>query len=105
MPQTTALLVGEAVAKTASEIDPPRRFTQAIALDARTQTDPPIALHWQPHGRLDVSIEVAVEGGGKPVIVGKTNLPDGFQAIASLEEGERILGQAKIEVRSGQFTA
>jgi hypothetical protein len=58
-----------------------------------------------PSPTIDVAIEVAVQGGGKPFIVGKTNLPDGFEAIAAMNEGTQVLGQAKIEVHSGQFTA
>lgn len=58
-----------------------------------------------PSTPLIVAIQVAVQGGGKPFIIGKTNLPDGFQAIASLQDGPKILAQDKIEVRSGQFTA
>ena len=58
-----------------------------------------------PSQTIDVAIEVTAQGGGKPVIVGQTNLPDGFQAIAAMHEGQSVLGQAKIEVRSGRFTA
>ena len=58
-----------------------------------------------PSPTINVDIEITAHGGGKPIIVGRTNLPDGFQAILSLQEGTRILGQDKIEVHSGQFSA
>ncbi len=81
-----------------------------VSMPAQTNIPGPTAAQGQmpytpPSPTINVDIEVTALGGGKPIIVGKTNLPDGFQAILSLEEGTRILGQDKIQVHSGQFTA
>lgn len=65
-----------------------------------------------PSPTINVTMEISAEGGGKPVIIGKTNLPDGFGAIVSLKElptpsspGGLMLGQDKVEVHSGKFSA
>jgi hypothetical protein len=70
-----------------------------------TQSAPAAVTYTPPSETLNVAIEIIAQGGGKPVIIGKTNLPDGFQAIVSMKEGRRILGQANVTVRSGQFIA
>jgi hypothetical protein len=77
---------------------PPPSIAPASAIPEQVPYTP-------PSPTINVDIEITPQGGGKPLIVGKTNLPDGFQAILSLQEGRRILGQRKIEVRSGQFSA
>jgi hypothetical protein len=59
----------------------------------------------QPSAAIDVTIEATLEGGGKPVVVGATNLPDGFEAIVSLKEGGATLAQDTVSVHSGHFTA
>jgi hypothetical protein len=54
---------------------------------------------------LNVEISVTTQGGGKPAFYGTTNLPDGFEAIAALGDGRRILAQDHIVVHAHHFTA
>ena len=54
---------------------------------------------------LNVEISVTTQGGGKPAFYGTTNLPDGFEALAELGAGGRILGQDHIVVHAHHFTA
>jgi hypothetical protein len=57
---------------------------------------------------LNVEISVTTQGGGKPAFYGTTNLPDGFEAIATFGDSRRPPGtgaQDKIVVHAHHFTA
>ncbi|NVN91923.1 MAG: hypothetical protein HXX11_15155 [Desulfuromonadales bacterium] len=55
---------------------------------------------------LDVSIKTEVKGGDKPVVDGKTNLPNDTDLMVSIKRKESSYGgQAKIKVAGGQFHA
>jgi hypothetical protein len=66
---------------------------------AQAQTPTP------PSPTLDVAIQVTVKGGDLPMIIGTTNLPEGFLALAALRKDGKILARDHIEVHSGKFTA
>jgi len=54
----------------------------------------------------DVVITISVQGGSKPVIVGRTNLPAGMELMVSLRRNENAyFAQAKAAVANGQFQA
>ena len=58
-----------------------------------------------PAPTFEVQIGIEAQGGGKPIIVGSTNLPDGFEAIVSLFMGRKPLGQDNMVVLNGHFRA
>ena len=59
-----------------------------------------------PAEALDVVATLSFQGGHKPVIVGRTNLPTGTELMISLRRKESgYFGQAKVIVASGQFRA
>jgi hypothetical protein len=67
--------------------------------------EPERALVFPAEG-LDVEMTLSLQGGDKPVIVGRTNLPTGMELMISLRRKESgYLGQVKVIVASGQFRA
>jgi hypothetical protein len=53
---------------------------------------------------LDVSIETIIEGGNKPVVVGKTNLPDGMELILTISgEGSFYSAIDTVKISGGKF--
>ncbi|MFA7608115.1 MAG: hypothetical protein WCY08_16205 [Rhodocyclaceae bacterium] len=55
---------------------------------------------------LDVFMSVAVDGDGRPVVSGKTNLPDSTALMVSISgEQSRLKQQSKAIVRRGNFQA
>jgi hypothetical protein len=53
-----------------------------------------------------VVITISIQGGSKPVIIGRTNLPAGMELIVSLRRNENAyFAQAKAAVANGQFQA
>jgi hypothetical protein len=60
----------------------------------------------QSASSLDVVITILIQGGDKPVIVGRTNLPAGMELMVSLRRNESAyFAQAKAAVSTGQFQA
>jgi hypothetical protein len=53
---------------------------------------------------INVSITMSVHGADRPIFSGTTNLPDGFQALASFEASGRIYAQDKIVVQFGNYS-
>jgi hypothetical protein len=61
---------------------------------------------------FEVTISVTTQGGGRPAFYGTTNLPDGFEATATLSEGRatvgsnigKLVGQDTVVVHGGHFT-
>lgn len=65
-----------------------------------------LALAVQPAWALSVSITATVEGGDKPTIVGKTNLPNGTELMVTLSRKESsYMAQDKTIVSDGRFRA
>jgi len=55
---------------------------------------------------LNVTMSTKVEGGGKPVVVGKTNLPEGTDLMVSIKRKKSAYhGQIKVQVSRGEFWA
>lgn len=54
---------------------------------------------------INVQISVMIEGGRKPVILGSTNLPDGFEALVTMYHGRRPMGEERVVVEEGNFQA
>ena len=54
---------------------------------------------------INVQISVMVEGGRKPIILGSTNLPDGFEAVVTMYHGRRPMGEERVVVNEGNFQA
>jgi len=53
---------------------------------------------------LNVTMSTKVEGGGKPVVVGKTNLPDGTHLMVDIKRKKSTYhGQDKAQVFRGKF--
>lgn len=53
---------------------------------------------------LNVSMSIKTEGGNKPAVIGKTNLPDGTDVMVSISRKESSYsGQAKAKVTKGEF--
>jgi hypothetical protein len=61
---------------------------------------------------FEVTMRVTTQGGGKPAFYGTTNLPEGFEAMATLREGRvtvgpnvgQAVGQGAVVVHAGHFT-
>lgn len=53
---------------------------------------------------INVTLSANAEGGDKPVIVGKTNLPDGTDLMISIKRASSSYsGQSKVKVSNGAF--
>jgi hypothetical protein len=60
----------------------------------------------QSASSLDVVITISIQGGNKPAIIGRTNLPAGMELMVSLRRNESAyFAQAKAAVANGQFQA
>lgn len=57
-----------------------------------------------PVWALDVTIVTKVEGEAKPVVIGKTSLPDGMELMVTIDRKESSYsGQGKAQVSNGEF--
>ncbi len=57
-----------------------------------------------PAWAINVSLTTTIEGGNKPVVVGKTNLPDGMKLSVSMNSNNRVLiRKDTVTVVSGSF--
>jgi hypothetical protein len=55
---------------------------------------------------LNVTMSTKIEGGDKPIVIGKTNLPDGTDLMVSIERNKSAYGgQSKVKVARGEFRA
>ncbi|HET6418652.1 MAG TPA: hypothetical protein VFG19_00755 [Geobacteraceae bacterium] len=55
---------------------------------------------------LNVTMSTKIQGGDKPIVVGKTNLPDGTDLMVSIERNKSAYGgQSKVKVSRGEFRA
>lgn len=71
-----------------------------IAIGAFCAIWPPVAM------ALKVTLTTTIEGGDRPVVNGKTNLPDGIELMISIARKQSsYLGQQKAQVRGGSFRA
>ena len=53
---------------------------------------------------LNVTLSAKAEGGGKPTITGRTNLPDGIELMISITRKEsQYMAQDKVKVKDGAF--
>lgn len=53
---------------------------------------------------LNVTMSTKIQGGDKPIVLGKTNLPDGTDLMVSIERNKNAYGgQSKVKVSRGEF--
>lgn len=57
-----------------------------------------------PAWALNIAITTRVEGEGKPIVIAKTNLPDGTKLLVTISRKESsYMGQDKAQVAKGEF--